>query len=111
MYKLIKPLALPLVACLVLTISSTSLAQDYLWVDVRSASEFSSGHLPTAINIEYSRIIEGVEQHNFNKNTELRLYCRSGRRAEIAKQKLISLGYNAENYGAYKKLLTQPNES
>lgn len=58
-------------------------------IDVREVAEFESGHVEGAINMPLSTI----ECLNFNKNTKIAVYCRSGNRSEQAKLKLASLGY------------------
>ncbi|MDK4579383.1 rhodanese-like domain-containing protein, partial [Kingella kingae] len=43
-----------------------------------------------------------------NKNAPVNLYCRSGRRAEVALQELRKMGYtNVTNYGGYQDLLAK----
>lgn len=81
-------------------------------IDVRTPAEFSTGFLSTnntdAINIEYERIEElptvlsklGIELF---KSDPVTLYCRSGRRSNIALQTLKGLGYqNVRDIGGYE---------
>ncbi|KAJ4378424.1 hypothetical protein N0V86_006127 [Didymella sp. IMI 355093] len=73
-----------------------------LLIDVRSPLEFSTGPLvsdiaPT-INIEYTSIdslaeIYALQNVTVNKDDHITLYCRSGRRSDIAKKRLEHLGY------------------
>lgn len=79
-------------------------------IDVRSPSEFATGSLsndihPSAINIEYqsisslSSLIPGA-----TKNDNITLYCRSGRRSDIARQTLQALGYmNVRDIGGFEE--------
>lgn len=79
-----------------------STAPTHHLVDVRSASEFSTGHLTSDIaptlNIEYQQIaslpsIYAARGITVHKEDPITLYCRSGRRSNIALQTLKGLGY------------------
>lgn len=75
-------------------------------VDVRTKEEYMSGSLPGSINIPYDRIELNSNQFPSNKNKEIVLYCKSGRRSELGKQMLTKLGYiNIINAGGYTDLL------
>ena len=77
-----------------------------IWIDVRSAEEFNSGHLQNAINIPHDQIIEGIKAVSSDKNAPINLYCRSGRRAEVALNELKKAGYtNVTNHGGYDDLV------
>ena len=77
-----------------------------IWIDVRSAEEFNSGHLQNAVNIPHDQIIEGIKAVSSDKNAPINLYCRSGRRAEIALNELKKAGYtNVTNHGGYDDLV------
>lgn len=63
-------------------------------VDVRTASEFQSGHIKGALHIDY------FDSRNFNKAFEkldkekpVYLYCRSGNRSNKASKKLETMGF------------------
>jgi len=58
-------------------------------VDVRGPDEFAKGHLDKAINFPLN-IIE--EQVDALQDTHVLLYCASGTRSQIAKQKLLNCG-------------------
>lgn len=74
-------------------------------IDVRTKEEFQSGHLKNAINLPVDEISETIEKIVPNKNTNIELYCRSGRRSGIAKEKLEAKGYtNVKNLGGYEAL-------
>ncbi|WP_072282079.1 rhodanese-like domain-containing protein [Rappaport israeli] len=88
--------------------SATEVVENGVWIDVRTSEEFEQGHLPQAINISHEEIGEQIEQVVADKSTPIHLYCRSGRRAELARQVLESMGYvNVINHGAYKDLVEQ----
>ncbi|MBC8403115.1 MAG: rhodanese-like domain-containing protein [Candidatus Marinimicrobia bacterium] len=76
-----------------------------LIIDVRTDKEFDSGHLQGAINTSYQVIGENIADLTCCKNQEIILYCRSGRRSEIAKTTLLELGYtNVTNAGGYEEI-------
>lgn len=68
--------------------------QSYVVVDVRSAEEFEAGHVPGAINIPHGNIDQAFELLADKKTAQVILYCRSGRRAGIAAEKLSELGFS-----------------
>ena len=73
-----------------------------LVIDVRSRGEFSSGHLPDAVNIPLDEIETEVPKMMKDKHQVLLLHCASGMRSGVAQRKLKSLGYtNAFNLGSY----------
>ena len=85
---------------------STQEAMDYLasgamLIDVRGPDEFSRGHLSNARNIP----LDDLEQHTeaLTQVETVLLYCASGTRSQIAKQKLHALGLTqAYDMGAMK---------
>ena len=68
-------------------------AGEAFWLDVRSAEEFDQGHVSTALNIPYEEVPARIFEVTDDKDAVLYLYCRSGRRAGIAKQALEEMGY------------------
>jgi phage shock protein E len=73
-----------------------------LVIDVRSATEFISGHLPYAINLPLDEIEVSASRRVKDKNRVLLLHCQSGMRSRRARKKLKALGYaNAFNLGSY----------
>ena len=73
---------------------------------MRSAEEFNAGHLQDAVNIPHDKIVEGVKALGSAKDEPINLYCRSGRRAEIALTELKNAGYtNVTNHGGYEDLV------
>jgi phage shock protein E len=78
---------------------------DTLLIDVRSAEEFASGALNGAENINHEQIAEQINVLPPDKDTAIVLYCRSGRRSEIALNNLRDLGYtHVINAGGYEEL-------
>ncbi len=60
--------------------------------DVRSEAEFAQGHIQGAINIPYDQIGQYKDKLSAYKDHNVVLYCRSGRRAQIAAAALQRLG-------------------
>jgi|DewCreStandDraft_1066081.scaffolds.fasta_scaffold00034_100 phage shock protein E len=80
-------------------------------VDVRTPEEFRQGHLPGATNVPLDQLSRLAPKVFPDKTQPLLLYCRSGRRSEMALQELRSLGYsNVWNLGGLtraQKILKQ----
>lgn len=74
---------------------------DPVWIDVRSLLENKVDNIDGDIRISHTDIVEGVNKLYPDKNTDIRLYCRSGRRAGEALSALNREGYNnVENVGS-----------
>lgn len=79
--------------------SSMSYA-DPVWIDVRSVLENKIDNIEGDIRISHSDIVEGVSKIYPDKDTDIRLYCRSGVRAGKALSALQDAGYtNVHNVG------------
>ena len=64
-------------------------------IDVRTPAEFAAGHVEGAVNIPFEGIGEGVAAiKGVGKDSNIVLYCQSGRRAGIAKATLEQAGYS-----------------
>ena len=75
-----------------------------LVIDVRSPGEFSSGHMPRAINMPLPQIETLVARQVPDKSQVLLLHCQSGARSGTARRKLAALGYtNVYNLGSYDR--------
>ena len=78
-------------------------AKEWL-IDVRSPEEFATSHLASAINLPYDQIVPALAQRGASKEDTLYLYCRSGRRAGIARDELTQIGYqHVENLGGMEQ--------
>jgi rhodanese-related sulfurtransferase len=64
-----------------------------LLIDVRSEDEYADGHIAGAINIPYKELEQRLEELLGAKDSQIILYCRSGRRAGIAKETLEQNGF------------------
>ncbi len=64
-----------------------------LVIDVRTEAEWNNGHLKGAILIPYNQIGAKIGAVVPDKAQRIYLYCRTGRRTQIAKKTLEKLGY------------------
>ena len=79
-----------------------------IWIDVRTPEEYQEGHLADAVNIPLDQIANKISATAADKNAPIHLYCKSGRRAGLAKQQLEKMGYtNVSNHGGYQDLLAK----
>ena len=70
-------------------------SSDYILLDVRRSDEFASGHIPGAVLFTNELMTkEDAEKLLPNKEEQIFLYCRSGRRSKEASQKLVDYGYS-----------------
>ena len=75
-----------------------------LIIDVRSVSEYQSGHLPKVINITLDNIESEIRNKVKDLNKPLLLHCQSGMRSSVAAKKLQAIGYtNVFNLGSYTR--------
>ena len=62
-------------------------------LDVRTSGEFAAGHLANAINIDVEAGDFDSEISKLDKSLIYAVYCRSGRRSEIASEKMSKSGF------------------
>ena len=75
---------------------------DYLLVDVRTPQEYSGGHIPTAINVDYRQVDEGLA--DVDRDQLVIVYCRSGNRSGQAFTTLESMGFtNLVDFGGINR--------
>ena len=73
---------------------------DFIILDVREQDEFDAGHIPGAILIPYTEIEDKADKMLPDKDKQILVYCRSGRRSKIASESLAKLGYtNVKEFG------------
>jgi rhodanese-related sulfurtransferase len=65
----------------------------FVLLDVRTPEEFAAGHIPGALNIPYDELPARLNELDGRQGEEVVVYCRSGRRAEIAEQALTEAGF------------------
>jgi len=69
------------------------MTDDAAILDVRNQDEFEQGHIPNAILLPASELMENAERILPDKNQVILVYCRSGVRSAAAAQELALLGY------------------
>lgn len=82
------------------TIEPSTLAQRLAWgdqslvvLDVRTPEEFAEGHVAGARNIPHTEIAARLAELAGARDRDLVVYCRSGRRAELALAELRKAGF------------------
>lgn len=89
-----------LVLLVTLGFTSALWAEEAIWIDVRTAGEYSQGHVSEAINIPYDEITRRIGEATADQSALIYVYCRSGRRSGIAQSALEEAGYtNVVNVG------------
>lgn len=66
---------------------------DVVVLDVRSASEFAAGHVPGARNVPHDELPSKLAQLAALRDKQVILYCRTGRRTQIAAETLREAGF------------------
>lgn len=110
MNRLIKKISLAVIALLAIVglaacsaQQSIDMSQVTAVIDVRTASEYASGHLQGAVNIDIESASFSDEISKLDKSGTYVLYCHSGRRAGIAKDTMTNLGFtHVTNAGGYQ---------
>ncbi len=64
-------------------------------LDVRSAGEFSEGHLQGAINVDVEGMQFDGDIAKLDKTKVYAVYCHSGRRSVIASKKMADAGFTS----------------
>ena len=62
-------------------------------LDVRTPGEFGAGHVPRAVNIPHDQIPSRLSELEDQRDRDVVVYCRSGRRAGIAEEALSDAGF------------------
>ena len=70
---------------------------NYIVIDVRTNEEYEENHIKDSINIPYNEI---NKETDIDKNKTILVYCRSGKRSNMAYQTLNSLGYEVYDLGS-----------
>ena len=71
-------------------------------IDVRTTSEYMSGHIKNSINIP----LQQIEQHfkgMVSNDTEIVVYCRRGNRSQVAARYLEQKGYKVYDVATQKE--------
>ena len=85
------------------TESKISMEADAVLLDVRTPEEHKTGYLEGAVLLPLAELESKISSTVSGKNTPIYIYCRSGRRAETAVEKLKAMGYtDLHNLGGLK---------
>lgn len=79
-----------------------------IWIDVRTPEEFVEGHITGSLNIPFEDIGARISSVTQDQDSDIRVYCRSGRRSGVAMDVLKSMGYrHVINEGGLEDLLAR----
>ena len=85
------------------TESKISMENNAVLLDVRTPEEHKSGYLEGAVLLPLAELESKITKKIPAKNTPIYIYCRSGRRAGTAVEKLKAMGYtDLHNLGGLK---------
>jgi rhodanese-related sulfurtransferase len=79
-----------------------------IFLDVRSEEEFKENGIEGSLNIPHTILLNNL--HKIPKNSEVFLYCRSGKRAGIIEKVLEALEYNVTNIETVENAVVKYNE-
>ena len=83
--------------------SKISMESNAVLLDVRTPEEHQSGYLKGALLIPLAELENKIVNKVPSENTPIYIYCRSGRRAGTAVEKLKAMGYtDLHNLGGLK---------
>ena len=74
--------------------AQSMMSDDVIILDVRTQEEYDGGHILNAVVLPHDEIREKAESVIGSKDRTVLIYCRSGRRSEIASRELIDMGYS-----------------
>lgn len=84
--------------------SKLNAKENFVLLDVRTQEEYNAGYIAGAILLPYDEINAKATIVLPDKEKEIVLYCRSGRRSAIAKKSLLDLGYQKViDFGGVKR--------
>ena len=73
-------------------------------LDVRTPSEFRSGHIQGARNVPHDKLPKGLGKKMAAKDSTIVVYCQSGSRSGAASRTLKAAGYsNVQNFGGISR--------
>ena len=85
---------------LIMLFASHAVQAEEVWIDVRSVMEHKVDSIQGDVHIPHEQIVEKIKAVYPDKETEIRLYCRSGGRAGKALSALQKAGYkDVKNMG------------
>jgi rhodanese-related sulfurtransferase len=77
-----------------------ALPANTMLIDVRTPAEFAEGHLDGAVNIPVELPTFTAQVALLDPDVDYLVYCRTGRRAEIAIEYMDTLGMTTTNLGS-----------
>ena len=80
--------------------AAEALPPNTMLIDVRTPAEFAEGHLEGAINIPVELPTFVAQVNLLDPSVDYLVYCRTGRRAEIAIEYMDTLGMTTTNLGS-----------
>ena len=69
----------------------------YTFLDVRTNSEYSAGHIPNSLHIPLNELEGRMSEIESIKDKNIIVYCRSGARSSKATKTLLRNGFNVFN--------------
>jgi rhodanese-related sulfurtransferase len=67
--------------------------RDLVVLDVRTPEEFAAGHVPGAVNVPHDQVGARLGELGKFRDKDVVVYCRSGRRSELALSVLEQAGF------------------
>lgn len=75
-------------------VAEKMMKEDVIILDVREEDEYNEGHIANSILVPYQNIEENIAKLPSDKDQIILVYCRSGRRSNIAANELVERGYH-----------------
>ena len=98
--------ALSILLSFLITGFSMGAVADEVWIDVRTPEEHAAGHVDGTLLMPHDQIAALISEQVPDKNADIQLYCRSGRRADVARDILLQMGYTrVTNHGSLENAL------
>lgn len=66
-----------------------------LLLDVRSQAEFDAGHIAGAVLVPHDQLKARLPELEWSKQQPIVIYCRTGRRSELARKTLHEAGFTS----------------
>lgn len=74
-------------------------------IDVRTAMEYSAGHVEGALNLDVESGTFEASLTSLDKKSTYLVYCRSGRRSAIAAELMRSRGFEVVDAGSFENMV------
>ena len=103
LFSILSGIVLLLISGCSSTEGKISMENNAVLLDVRTPEEHKSGYLEGAVLLPLAELESKISSTVSGKNTPIYIYCRSGRRAGTAVEKLKAMGYTKlHNLGGLK---------